>query len=342
MIELKSPTSGALVPLQTEAQKAFLKNEKHRAELDGKLTFRWYDLERVGEDSTIPLPVSFAWEGCEDEAASYYLLISEREDMKDSEAFITKKTAYEVYNLKAGTRYFWCVRQNGKSSRVFSFQTEGALPRFIKLDAISNVRDMGGYAVEGGRIRQGLLYRGGEFELHCHLTEEGAGTLRRLGIHTELDMRGEAIGKVEFTSAEALGVRRVLVPSVPYSGIFKEENRKNVRSFFKTLAHKSYYPIYFHCWGGADRTGTFAFVIGAFLGMSLGALIDDYELTSLSVWGTRTRNYGLFQEFLADFNALSGATLKEKARTFLKEYADLTDKELETLFAVLVEEKTER
>ena len=341
MIELKAPMQGASVPLQTEAQKAFLKDEAHRAELDGNLTFRWYDLERVGEDSSIPLAVSFAWEGSENESASYYLLISEREDMKDSEVYITKQTALEVYNLKSGVRYFWCVRQNGKSSKVLSFQTEGALPRFIRLDAISNVRDMGGYAVKGGKIRQGLLYRGGEFELHCHLSEEGGETLCRLGIRTELDMRGEAIGKVEFTSAEALGIRRVLIPSVPYSGIFKEENRQNVRRFFKTLTHKSYYPIYFHCWGGADRTGTFAFVIGAFLGMSLEDLINDYELTSLSVWGTRTRNYGLFQEFLASFRALSGESLQEKAETFLRDYAALTAEERARLYTVLVEETTD-
>ena len=343
MIVLKYPREGATVSLQSETQRAFLADEPRRRARDGGLTFRWYDLKREEKDSTQPLPVLFSWEERlqdGEEAAKgalYCLLVSESPDMTGAAAYMTEEGSLAVYNLKVATRYFWCVRKNGKQSAVFSFTTEAALPRCMWIDAISNVRDMGGYAVEGGRIRQGLLYRGGEFELHGHLTKQGAEALCRLGIRTELDMRGEAIGKVDFTAAEPLGISRILVPCVPYTQVFKKENADNVRAFFEVLADPLHYPIYFHCWGGADRTGTFALILGAFLGMNETQLIDDYEFTSLSVWGTRTRNYGEFRCFWEALMALSGKTLRQKADTFLQDIAGLSFAQREAIYRTLVE-----
>ena len=171
-----------------------------------------------------------------------------------------------------------------------------------------------------------------------HLTPTGAEELVRLGIKTELDMRGEAIGKVDVTCAEVYGVKRVFIPCVPYGEVFEPENRKSVENFFKTLANPKNYPIYFHCWGGADRTGTFAYILGAFLGMSEKDLILDYEFTSLSVWGTRTRNYIEFKKFLEKFNSLPGLNLQKKGEFFLKNYTNLNSKQINTLYSFLVKQ----
>ena len=348
MLKLKKPFNGASVCLQTKDQRAFIEDEAGRAKIDGSLTFQWYDLEKQGVDRTIPLPVSFEWEydiadGLEDAErdaerdAYFYLLVSESEDMRGAWAYITRDTSFDVYNLKIGTEYFWCVQRNGKRSEVLSFETQPTCPRCLRIEKVSNMRDLGGYSVEGGKIRQGLLYRGGEMETHMCLTPLGAEEIKRLGIRTEIDMRGEAAGKVDYTTAECLGVKRVFVPSVPYHYLFAKEQRLPIKRFFNVLANKKNYPIYFHCWGGADRTGTFAFIIGAFLGMSYSDLILEYEFTSLSVWGTRTRNYWEFQEFIKLFFALPGETLKAKATAFLKEKAGLTDKQLLAIYDTLVE-----
>lgn len=344
MLNLLYPAKNSTVSLQTTAQKIFIDEENKRAEMDGNLTFRWYDLEKEGTDCTIPLPVTFSWkytaESEEESEASYYLLVSENYDMSNSWVFITKDSLYDVYNLKVGTTYFWCVQRNGKRSDIYSFRTHLSLPRCLKISNVSNVRDIGGYSVCGGKIRQGLVYRGGEFELHMHLSDEGANELHRLGIQTELDMRGEAEGKVDFTTAQTIGLKRIFVPSVPYQHVFNKDYLECVVNFFKVFAKKSNYPIYFHCWGGADRTGTFAFILGAFLGMSLKDLIYEYEFTSLSVWGIRSRNYSDFQEFFKQFMSLSGDTLQEKGETFLRKYAHLTDKQLENIYNFLVEKES--
>ncbi len=344
MIRSKSPLENQIVSLQTSIQKAFVEEEDRRAAMDGALTFKWYALEKEGCDRSLPMPVSFAWEETldEDEKAVdsyYYLLVSEHEDMRESLVYITKETAFDVYNLKIGTKYYWCVQKEGKRSEISSFGTLLALPRCLKIDDISNVRDMGGYTVEEGKIRQGLVYRGGEFELHMHLSPSGADELRRLGMRTDLDMRGEAIGAVDFPTSELAGMQRVFVPSVPYGDVFARGQRKALNRFYRTFANPKNYPIYYHCWGGADRTGTFAFILGAFLGMRYEDLIFEYEFTSLSIWGTRSRNYPKFIEFVEQFMSLPGDGLREKAAYYLKEYARLTDHQLTVIYNTLVEKK---
>lgn len=338
---LKKPFNGEKVSLQTLEQERFVREEEARAKSDGTpVAFRWDGLKKLGADRTLPLPVSFSWELTREPKETeiyYHLLISESRDMKKPWLYITKDRFFDVYNLKVGTEYFWCVQINGKRSEVFSFKTLLSLPRCLKIDTVPNVRDMGGYTVTGGRIRQGLLYRGSELESHTVLTPSGAEELSRLEIKTEVDMRGESIGVVEATTAECLGVKRIFIPSVPYTEVFDEKHRTALGKLYRAFASPKNYPLYFHCWGGADRTGTVAFILGAFLGMSYEDLIYDYEFTSLSVWGPRSRNYFEFRRFVLQLTSLAGESLSEKAATFLKDRAGLTDKQLLAIYDTLVE-----
>ena len=344
MITLKLPKNNSKVCLQTKEQADFIKDEKRRAELDFELAseaFYWYDLKRTGTDKTNPLPVTFSWEDAVDEnhaeGGCYYLLVAENSEFKNAWVYVSDQLFYSVYNLKVGTTYYWCVQRNGVRSDVWTFKTELTLPRFLRIDGISNVRDMGGYKVKGGRIRQGLVYRGGEFETHMHLTESGANELKRIGLKTEIDMRIEAVGKVHYTAAQTLGVTRAHIPCVPYAHLFDKKYFKDSKNFFKTFTNANNFPIYYHCWAGADRTGTFAFVLGAFLGMDLQDLLNEYEITSLSIWGIRSRNYYEFRDFYKLFTELEGETLQEKSRNFLKNQLKLTDKQLSVIYNNLVE-----
>lgn len=339
-MRLEKPLKNECISLQTAEQKAFVENEKYRAEGNDTPSFEWNNLKRKEDEWSYPLPISFEWSDSSEEEnndAYYYLLISETEDIQNPLVYITPKCSYDVFNLKVGTEYFWCVQKNGKRSDVSSFKTLLTLPRFLYIEGISNVRDMGGYEVTEGRIRQGLIYRGGEFESHMHLGPLGAHELNRLAIRTEVDIRGEAIGKIDFTTAECFGIKRVFVPNLPYGKIFDSSQRSALKKFFKTFANNKNYPIYFHCWGGADRTGCLAFILGAFLGMKMKDLIYEYEVTSLAIWGLRSRNHPDFREFLNMFLALNGNTLHDKATVFLKDYAGLNDTQLDKIYNILVE-----
>lgn len=77
-------------------------------------------------------------------------------------------TSKSIDNLKLDQDYEWSITAVAGDKEVQSneskFKTEEGIVRFINVDGLSNVRDCGGYTgLDGKRIKQGLLYRGEEF-----------------------------------------------------------------------------------------------------------------------------------------------------------------------------------
>lgn len=94
-----------------------------------------------------------------------------------------------------------------------------------------------------------------------------------------------------------------------------------------------------HCTRGADRTGTIAFLFNAFLGVSEIELIQDYELTTFSIFGERnskgtTLLATRFQEFLKILNSYPGETLQEKTEYYLQSIG-VTKIELERIKKIM-------
>lgn len=338
-IVFHAPKAGDTVSLYTDTQRTFRAEEERRKNLDGALTFKWYALENTGRERSIPEPVRFSFTDQAEDAhdEGYLLLVSRYEDMRDPVFAIACDGKAEICNLMAGVTYYFCVQKDGVRSPVSYFHTALDLPRCVRIDGISNARDFGGYYVKGGRIRQGLLYRGSELERHCHPTETGMNDIRALGLRTDLDLRGEARDSVIYPTSLLLGMDYILLPTVPYAALFDKKYKKNTRRFFALLAKGSAYPIYFHCWGGADRTGSLAFLLGAFLGMKKEELIYEYEFTSLSCWGTRSRNHPPFMDFVAAFEAFPGEDYAEKADFFLGEALKLTQKQRNAIKDIFIE-----
>ena len=94
------------------------------------------------------------------------------------------------------------------------------------------------------------------------------------------------------------------------------------------FADEENYPIYFHCYGGADRTGMIALYLRALLGESDEDIFIDYELTSLSSYtkgesegvtgfGFRSRESDYFKEFLRLYSVYGGKNLAERTESFL-------------------------
>ena len=59
-------------------------------------------------------------------------------------------------------------------------------------------------------------------------------------------------------------------------------NRNLVKEIFEYLAKADEQHVYFHCWGGADRTGVLGFLLNGILGVSYTDAIIDFELTTLT------------------------------------------------------------
>ena len=305
MTKLKRPLNGEIVSLLTEAQLEFIKSDRSALNAED---FDYLNLKRSGDaDLSLSGGVNFEWEA------------NKQGNIQISESS-TFKTYYScdgngecsVYNLKCDTSYFWRVVCADEISDTFCFHTSKQCPRFIKIDGLTNVRDCGGWQTySGSRIRQGLLYRGCEMNSHLNILPSGLLAMRDvLKIKSILDLRRDS----EIVE-DVYGGNYLNVPAWAYREWF--EHPDSAKKIFGFLSDESNYPVYFHCWGGADRTGTLAFLLGALLGMNYDDLIDDYETTSLSVWGTRTRNSEKsFAAFWKHFNTFEGTTPAEKAKNY--------------------------
>lgn len=281
-------------------------------------------------ERSLPRPLRFAWalsDPAQDHAA-YDLLIAETPDFRGAQVFggLTGTEA-EVVNLKIGRRYYWKVLQRrGEAvtaeSPVAAFETRASLPRWVAVPGITNVRDVGGWlAGDGRRVRQGLVYRSAEMNTHITLLPEAERVLlEELGIRTDLDLRGTADDE---NPAPALPESRVTWASVPfyaYGELFDEKGMAAVRRAFDVLSDPASYPVLMHCWAGADRTGTLCFLLNGVLGVGAEDLAHDYELTTLSLIGPRSRENREYREMIAGLATFGrpDAELHERIEAFLQ------------------------
>ena len=212
----------------------------------------------------------------------------------------------------------------------------------MNVEGIHNVRDVGGYITASGkRTVQGLLYRGGTLTpadvYESNLTPDGMAYMRDvMQIKTDADLRGFAEAKNEKSPIpdanliyfEMGGYSDMLIP--------------RVKNLFTMLADKNNYPVYLHCTGGADRTGTAVFLINALLGVDEKLLIQDYEFTSFSLYAMRNSKQGpyakMFQDFLQTLKSYEGETLQEKTENCLLSFG-VTAEEIASIKAIMFGEK---
>jgi protein-tyrosine phosphatase len=303
---------------------------------------------RAYPERSRPRSVSFRWQPLDSTQnhARYDLLLATTPTFSDAQKIAALPSAEaEIPFLLLDTRYFWKVVHYSAGelvgeSPVWSFQTHAAPPRWIHVPGITNVRDMGGWPVgTHRRVRQGLLFRSAEFNTHISLPPAGERVLiDELRIRTDLDLRGTA---EEESPAPALDNTRVdweLCPLYAYGDIFTSPGLDSIQRAFNILAEPARYPILIHCWAGADRTGTLAFLINGLLGVSLDDLIHDYELTSLSRAGLRLHTSTSFQDLLQGLRSFGppDASIQQQVEAYLLSIG-VTPAQIENMRGLLIE-----
>lgn len=186
-----------------------------------------------------------------------------------------------------------------------------------------NVRDLGGWACDGGTVRYGLLFRGGK------LAAADRGVLvGELGIQHDLDLRGREGGgsedEPEMTESP-LGSDVWYTRTQQYAWYALTPVatwQAYLRCVIDAVTHRE--PVYFHCTAGADRTGTLACVLEGLLGMSQSDIDKDYELTTFysgsgSDAAARRRNESDWKGLINAINAVSGDTFRDKCVHFAVE-----------------------
>ena len=201
----------------------------------------------------------------------------------------------------------FCNGRQATPSEVASFVTEDLPPRWITMEgSVKNVRDLGGWkTLDGRRVKQGMVFRGsglndgsvnGERPGPCRMTVEDMKYLRDvLGIKTELDLRTDL--EVGGMTKSPIGddVKYVHRATSAYAGIFVvgdkagefnkhlcPDGKKAMAENFRVFCDRANYPIYFHCAGGADRTGSLSYILLGVLGVSKHDVDVEWELTFYS------------------------------------------------------------
>lgn len=183
-----------------------------------------------------------------------------------------------------------------------------------------NVRDLGGWACDGGTVKYGLLIRGGKLAV----ADRGV-LVGELGIQHDLDLRGREGGgsadEPDMTESP-LGSDVWYTRTQQYAWYALTPVstwQAYLRCVFDAVTHRE--PVYFHCTAGADRTGTLACVLEGLLGMSQSDIDKDYELTTFysgsgSDAAARRRNESDWKGLINAINAVSGDTFRDKCVHF--------------------------
>ena len=187
-IILLFPAHNEVISFATQEQIDFLHDEKRNVPHELVLEPRVVDL-------TIQKTIEFRWSPAGSDGV---VEIATDPSFSSYESFPGTNGAARVYNLQYGKNYFCRVLVDGEYSPVVPFAVKIDMPRWIYLPNITNVRDIGLWKTKSGkRIKQGMVYRGAQFEKWTSLPDkspiliEGHRIFKeQLKIHTELDLRG--------------------------------------------------------------------------------------------------------------------------------------------------------
>jgi protein-tyrosine phosphatase len=176
--------------------------------------------------------------------------------------------------------------------------TGAALDRWLELEGLDNVRDVGGLPLRaGGTTRPGVLFRSAS--LH-HVT---AGDVEHLvdviGLRLVLDLRTQReIDSDGPTAVAAAGVETVALSFIPEDGQplpetgddtdpllrgylgYLVDRTENVVEAVRRLAAEDAGPALVHCAAGKDRTGVLVALVLDVVGVQRDAVIADYALSA--------------------------------------------------------------
>lgn len=191
---------------------------------------------------------------------------------------------YNIEPLKASTFSF-----GGKTYKIVA---EGGV-RMIYTPSVWNVRDLGGWACTGGRVKYGKIFRGGHFG---SITDADKSTIVNwLGVATDIDLRNNSETGSISTSPLGSSVEYFHQSLDFYANAVNTSaaSARTVAVLKKVMSCvATNKPCYFHCMSGADRTGTIAYILLSLLGVSQSDKDKEYELTAFSdeADGKRFRN----------------------------------------------------
>ena len=340
-LEMVSPRNGETVcTLRPEHRDFLSKGREERRALLVDSAWRKRMVDEVGCD---PLPVTLEWKGGEGPFA-VKVLLSGRTVFETNLA----ERSVNVWNLEIARRYEWTVCSAGSCARA-EFRTLDLAPRVMYVPNVRNVRDLGGrIGIGGRRVRQGLVYRSAGLNTNaiqkeprkkgvtCFTSEGLRIATVYLGWKTDIDLRTDVECWGMEGSPAGAGVKWLHYSSSNYGGLRGKRGQAAFVKVFKAFLDEKNYPIDFHCIGGADRTGTVAYILNALLGVDDEELVKDWEFTCFHYPKTKFCHKDYYDELLAVFANRPGNSTREKVESYVKGLG-FTDADIEKFRGIMLE-----
>ena len=214
--------------------------------------------------------------------SKYSIIYGQKQDLSDGYQ-INGSTSKSIsfYNPYLGDNYFKVVASftdgTSDSSAVKVFKVATQAPRNIYAGNMPNVRDMGGRTTyAGGKIKQGLIYRGAgnKFDKSTQVNDECKNILlNQLKVKTEINVADGTGNNINLSGATVKNCF-MAYGATPYSNLSR--NAEKIRQVMDILAVESNYPVFYHCRIGTDRTGITGMMIGGLLGIPFNKIFQDY------------------------------------------------------------------
>lgn len=251
------------------------------------------------------------WDGKPDQTEIYIAADPTDPDNWRLEKTVIDQNQATFTDLDPGTRFYFKLRLTGDDRKD---QELVVGERFLPLESVNNLRDIGGYrTADGQTIRWGMLYRTGNL---ARLNGVDMGYLQALGTKLVCDLRSTAtiekspdrlpagsgyfhtpIYEDEFNQElfPVMLFRRHLLGENLAAGYsnWPQSGALAFGKFFEKLTDPDNFPMLYHCTAGKDRAGIATAILLSLLGVPDETIIADYSLTNLMF-------DRLYQEFVED------------------------------------------
>ena len=334
---IPAPAAGAFAFSDTELNTP---QEIHTADQKAYLSFNkeYYTIKpsdlsgfhaEGNKDVSTPLPVKLNWNFTAPEGktvSKYSVFYGQKADLSDAfEVVGTNAKSVSFYNPFLGTNYFKVVAKfsdnSEQASDIKTFKVTEQAPRNLYVGNLPNFRDMGGRTTTaGGKIKQGLIYRGAgnNFDQKGTAPDNAAKDvlLKQLKVKTEINVADKTGNNLTLSGTT---VKNCFMDwgATPYSNLSR--NAERIRQVMDILADETNYPVFYHCRIGTDRTGITGMMIGGLLGIPFNEIFQDYCFSNFApIDGQRyanktdDKNGDDPAKYIEEIKKMPGATYQEK------------------------------
>ena len=306
--------------IHTDLQKAFLEYEGGY----GKCPTDLYPDGKQHLSDSLPITLTWNYELPEGkEVSKFSVVYGQEKDLSDGyKVDGDAENTISFYNPFLGTNYYKLIAtftdESTDETPIRHFEVNSSYPRNLTIEGMTNCRDMGGRVTEeGGRIRQGMIYRTSGKNQNGSLTDATTEEMvNHLGVKNEINLAGDSSSynlKLQGTTL----IESCKMDTSSTGGFHHfSRNAEAVKNFFEFLADENNYPVFYHCKIGTDRTGVCSVLLAGLLGASLDEIYQDYLFSNFGKIGEK-RGIGTgdshdMLKYVNDLLEMSGESFKNK------------------------------